>query len=383
MRRLFVLAVAAVACGDNALAPLLGPPQNFFYVLDVSGNPEEPAGVLWSWDPVESPDLQVYHVYSRPAGSDVYGLRAATTSTTFHDRGIPDLDYYVVSVDVNDTESGPSEIVTVDERLRLESPDWISSTSLNGALHVIWSDNPFTSEPSGFDKYHVYSASYSLDTGECGLDWAREGTTIAPEFLVGALPNGQARCLGVSAESIEGWESLWSPIRADTPRPDARNVIMWAHDVDPTQSGFRFFNDINNDGQAAPSELGIVTSGGSSEVDFRVDRDVSGDFWLAPVRLGTEVVQYGSQPVSDLTSIDIAPETDYATTPIQAVPRIGYVFQMSAGDAFARYGAIRVTHVGTEYVILDWSYQTDPGNPELSVGADVFTAGGDGIRVNR
>jgi hypothetical protein len=32
------------------------------------------------------------------------------------------------------------------------------------------------------------------------------------------------------------------------------------------------------------------------------------------------------------------------------------------------YGAIRVTAVGPNYIIFDWSYQTDPGNPELVPG---------------
>ena len=29
------------------------------------------------------------------------------------------------------------------------------------------------------------------------------------------------------------------------------------------------------------------------------------------------------------------------------------------------YGALRVTHVSKDYVIFDWAYQSDPGNPEL------------------
>ena len=39
--------------------------------------------------------------------------------------------------------------------------------------------------------------------------------------------------------------------------------------------------------------------------------------------------------------------------------------EMNGGDGYARYGAVRVTHVGKDYLILDWAFQTDPGNPEL------------------
>jgi hypothetical protein len=28
---------------------------------------------------------------------------------------------------------------------------------------------------------------------------------------------------------------------------------------------------------------------------------------------------------------------------------------------------VRVSHVGTTFLIMDWAFQTDPGNPELLV----------------
>ena len=126
------------------------------------------------------------------------------------------------------------------------------------------------STPDGFKQYRIYSASYSLDNNQCGTAWTLEGTTVSPEFLASALTNGVSRCFGVSAESIEGWESLWSDVIADTPRPDARNVLIFPFQADPTRSGFRF---------AGPLALGIVAAGNDPNVDFRVDRDVNGDLW--------------------------------------------------------------------------------------------------------
>ena len=49
------------------------------------------------------------------------------------------------------------------------------------------------------------------------------------------------------------------------------------------------------------------------------------------------------------------------------MPGFGYVFEMDGGDGFKRYGALRVTHVGQDFLIVDWAFQTDPGNPELLV----------------
>ncbi|MDH3290789.1 MAG: hypothetical protein OEO20_16240 [Gemmatimonadota bacterium] len=386
MRKLAVglaISLVVVACDKDPVGPLLPAPQNLFYELEPSGDPDLPLGILLFWDLNTDPNLDVYRVYSRAGANESFGLRGETTSPTFHDGGQPDLEYFVVAVDFNGIESAPSTSVIVDERLRLESPTVLLSTSLNGAIHLAWSDNAFQTTPSAFKQYRVYSATYSLDDDLCGASWGLEGTTVAPEFIAGALPNGAPRCFGVSAESIEGYESLWSPIRADTPRPDARNVVVTAMSFDVTRAGFRFWLDGNSDGQVGALELGIVADGNRTDIDFRVTRDVNGDFFLVPVRQNTVVAQYGTGPVDDLTSIDIAPETGYSPAAIQALSGYGYVFAMDAGDQFARFGALRVTHVGRDYIIFDWSYQTDPGNPELSVGAGFFTGGDGGVVVKR
>jgi hypothetical protein len=89
---------------------------------------------------------------------------------------------------------------------------------------------------------------------------------------------------------------------------------------------------------------------------------------------------YSDDPIEDLSSIDLAPclaSADpnqcgsYSSQRIEAWPGLGYVFEMQAGDEFLRYGAVRMTHVGSSFVILDWSFQTDPGNPELLQGSQL------------
>ncbi len=358
-----ILALTALGCSETVFVPVEAP-SNLIYQLEPSGEPTEPLGVLLRWDGVSLTNLSAYRVYSRPNTSTAFGLRGETTSLSFHDGGRPELEYFVVAVDLDGIESPSSNTVVVDERLRLDAPDWIATTTLSGAIHVAWADNAFTAAPTGFKQYRIYSASYSLDDPVC-RSWALEGTTIAPEFLVSSLPNGFPRCFGVSAESIEGWESLWSPLRADTPRPDARNVVVFASDVDLTKAGFRFFQDMNNDRIATSNELGIVTSGGRIDIDFRVVRDANDSLYLESIRAGTGVRTYTNGPIADLTAIDFAPASGYVKLTPPVRPRWGYVFEMDGGDQFARYGGLRLTHVGRDYVIFDWSYQTDPGNPEL------------------
>lgn len=156
---------------------------------------------------------------------------------------------------------------------------------------------------------------------------------MAPEFIAAALTNGSPRCFAVSAISIEGFESLWSPIHQDTPRPDARNVLLYARQQQDAGSGFRFWNDLNGNHAAEPGELGLVGLGSSPNVDFSVERGAGGALFLTPVRAGTEVTLYGNAPIADLTSIDAAPSANFGRGGLEALPGWGYVFQTDGAMA--------------------------------------------------
>ena len=196
------------------------------------------------------------------------------------------------------------------------------------------------------------------------------------------MSNGVPRCFGVSAVSREGYESLWSPLRQDTPRPDARNTLVYAYGANQVQSGFRFWEDVNSDGRAQSSELGLVQDGNRTDIDFWVYRDATdSSLWLVPEFSGTQMRLYSTTPLADLTSIDSASATGYSRNMIQAVPGYAYVFQIVEGTTL-RYGALRVTHVGRDYLIFDWSFQTDPGNPELQIRAGQSTAMATGTGVS-
>lgn len=261
-------------------------------------------------------------------------------------------------------------------------PADLTSTTLDRAIALSWSDNAFTADPASFESYAIYSTSYDFDNDVCGNTWALEGTTVAPEFVVAALTNGVSRCFAVTARSVEGAESARSQARADTPRPDSRNVALNVLPSQDVGSGFRFWDDLNGDQQAQESELGLIRAGTALDIDFAVERDGAGSVFLTPMRAGTGVEFYDEIPVGDLTSVDFAaciPDSSpdgcapYATSPIEASPGFGYVFEMDGGDGFVRYGAVRVTHVGPTLVILDWAFQTDRGNPELLAGKKTAT----------
>ena len=369
--------LTVVACRSALVEPGgTGPstPANLTYQLEPSGDPNRPLGILLIWDDVTDANLANYRIYSRASTSGSFDLRGETTSNTFHDNGVPRLQYMVTAVDASGVESGSSNVITVDERLQLAAPAWLNSISLNGAIHLEWDDTSYLAAPTRFKWYRIYRTDYNLDTGLCGTSWLLEGTTVAPEFLASALSNGVPRCFGVSAVSREGYESLWSPLRQDTPRPDARNTLVFAYDANQSQSGFRFWQDVNSDGVAQASELGLVQNGNLTSIDFWVYRDpTDSTLWLVPEFSGTQIRLYSNSPVADLTSIDFAPASGYSRSMIQAVPGYAYVFQIVEGSTL-RYGALRVTHVGRNYLIFDWSFQTDVGNPELVVRGGLSTA---------
>jgi hypothetical protein len=354
------------ACSPEFLGPdgFVDPPAHLRYQVEASGTPGSPAGVLLLWD--DDLDAASFRIYSRGGLSGSFDYRAETSSPSFHEQGIPQAQYYVTAVASDGSESEGSNVVTIDSHLALERPTSLSSISVNGGIYLYWSDNAATSEPTGFRNYRVYSADYDLDANRCDEPWRLEGTTVAPEFQAGALANGVPMCFAVSAISVEGFESLWSPSRADTPRDDARNIIVTARQVTDATAGFRFWRDQNADGNVQTPELGQVLSGSSSLADFSVERDGSGRMYLTPVRTGTLLTVYGNAPIGDLTDIDAAPLTGFARTAREALVGWGYVFQMDGGDGFLRFGGLRVTHVGQNVIIFDWSFQRDRGNPELT-----------------
>ena len=113
----------------------------------------------------------------------------------------------------------------------LDAPATLTSISLDGAVHLAWSDNAYDNAPeNAFLEYRVYSTAYSLDDDLCNETWDLEGSTVfGTEFLAGGLTNGSPMCFSVVAVSTTGDESDFSPARADTPRPDARNILIFAY----------------------------------------------------------------------------------------------------------------------------------------------------------
>ena len=331
-------------------------PSHLTYQLIPSGDPAAPLGVLLSWEPPASGRAITFDVFSRSASQGTWGRRATTTSPSFHDAGVPQTQYYVLALDGQGNTLGQTEIVTITASSPLPAPAGLTSISLNGAIHLRWLSNAVDANPTQFDHYRVYSAVYDAISARCE-DWALEGSTVSDAFLVSNLSNGVTRCFATSAVTRNGQESVWSTIRQDTPRFDARNVLVYARDARVESAGFTFYDE-------TARSYGVVTSANRVGLDFTVERHADGTLWFNPARTDVLMATYGTAPIPDLTSIDRAAGSTLGSVTIEAVPGFGYVFRTRKADG-QHYGAVRVAFVTPTYVVFDWAYQSSTGNPEL------------------
>ena len=360
-RGLLLLMLSVSACETGLFEPdNPDAPTDLFYQLIPSGDPGLPLGILLQWTPPRSGRAVSYDVYARSDTRDDFLLRATTTSPSFHDAGVPQLDYFVQALDQDGQELGQSDVVTVDERNRLPAPTTLVSVSLNGGIQLSWDPNAYEAAPQLFDLYRVYSAPYDLARGCDESGWSLEGTTVSDGFVVRNLTNGVTLCFAVSTISRDGHESVWSGIREDTPRYDARSVVLDASDTRRGSSGFVFMS-------GASGAFGTVVADTNPAADVVLERRTDGQLWLRASRGDVRVAPYGIAPVSELTSIDRAPTTGYGDA-ARMLAGYGYVIRVQYADGL-HFAAVRVVHVATDFVLFDFAFQGQVGSGELARAA--------------
>jgi hypothetical protein len=362
MKRLALVVLAGlVACVAAGTTTPIDPaaPTNLSFQLTPSGDPNAPLGILLTWVGPSNGRAVTFDIYGLSAATG-WIRRATTTSLSFHDAGIPQSQYYVAAIDDQGAEMGRSAIVIVDLSNRLPAPLGLTSITLNGAIQLGWSDNALQAGGSTFDHYRVYSSGYSSAQSACILPWYFEGSTVSDAFLVGNLTNGTSRCFAVSAISVDGHESIWSNARLDTPRLDARSVLVYVAEARSDSAAFVFSDQL-------AKRFGIVSATTRADADFILNRLSDGTVWMTPARSGSTVSVYATTTLPDLTSIDRAPISGYQATAIQTLPSMGCVFRLDEADG-THYGALRVQYVAKDFVVFDWAYQTAVGNVELSAG---------------
>jgi hypothetical protein len=327
--------------------------------------------VTVSWELPADWDGDVFRVYAKRSTDTRYTLVAEVTSCaagfcSYTDRNVQagrSYDYYVATVSARsgvETASNDAVRVQVPDAVAPPVPGGVGVVALDHANYVRWDRG--SRSASDFSFYRLYLREAS---GAASL----LGETDSEGFLDLLAQNGLTYSYFVAAVDDQGHESAGSAVVKGTPRPDYAGEWVYDHFARPASSGFRF----RTSDQDNP-----VVSGTDPARHFRMETDADG-WWLVPGPNAEVYPQTWSTtslkcgPASDHDCVDVsrAPTTGYVRDDLELIPQNTYVLRVRGDDGQTRYGAVRVTLLGTDQaglalMIFDWAYQLQPGSPELA-----------------
>lgn len=274
--------------------------------------------------------------------------------------------YYVAAFDPDtglESSSARAVEVYVPDPIPPAVPEAVVAVALDNSAYIRW-DNE-AAEEADFSVYRVYLADAD---GDVFL-----GETDSPGFIDMLAENGQTLTYYVTSVDDQGHESDGGRLASCTPRPDYTGEVIYTYGDRPELSGFQFPEAEHHE---------AVMSGDSGDRHFRIESDSDG-LWIVPgarVRIHPEVrwtssLKCGPGADVDCTSWETAPMSGYTSGRMSLEAGYAYMFRVPGADGEVRFGAIRASingydQDGSEVVVFDWAYQTQPGNPRMN------TAGG-------
>ncbi|MBN1756165.1 hypothetical protein JW877_08145 [bacterium] len=213
----------------------------------------------------------------------------------------------------------------------------VHSITRDGAVSLYW--NPLnTCDLAGYRVYRGFAASGYYDL---------IGETRSACFMDRQVANGETYYYAISSYDWDGNESeLSADLVYDTPRPEGYGVILWNHSEYPYDSGYDFSEYRVREWDYPSTDVYLVYN--------------SGAFFLYPGNSMTDILDYGY--VSTLDEVDWAPEDGWHSSPALLVAGHAYCV-WTCDNHFAKIRLNLASY--PQYVIFDWAYQTDTGNPEL------------------
>ena len=198
-------------------------------------------------------------------------------------------------------------------------------------------------------------AGYKVYAGPCasgpGCPYDLVGVTGGTSLRVGGLANGTTRYFAVAAYDRAGNESVLSREDVfDTPRPAGFGLALASYTASPATSGYDFsaYTVLPYDHQNADMFLGY---NGSVYQMFAAFDDV--------------LIQDAGYTRS-LDEVDFAPTAGWSRDgTVELIEGHSYVVWMTLDNHFAKFRVISLAPAPPRAVI-DWAYQTAPGNRELT-----------------
>jgi len=272
-------------------------------------------------------------------------------------------DYFVSALDPDtgvETDSDLTVRVSVPSFSPPPVPTDLEVVALDANNYIRWNDDARSA--SDFAAYRIYLRS------DGGATLTLLGHSDSPGFLDALAENGVTSSYAVSSVDLYGHESGTSGSAEGTPRPDFKGELVYSFIDEPDSSGFRF---------SESDQLDPIVPGGSLTRHFRLETDASG-WWLVPGPLAdvfpqgalTTGLKCGVAADAQCQDWTIAPLSGYSHADIAVEPEFTYMWRVVEADGVARYGALRVTLLGTDQfgaglMIFDWAYQFQGGNPQL------------------
>jgi hypothetical protein len=244
-----------------------------------------------------------------------------------------------------------------------EVPRGLASVTGDEAVTLHWLANT----ESDLAGYRIYRST------EPRGDYHRIGV-VGPEteqYVDRRVENGVTYDYAISAFDWGGNESELSRESVyDTPRPAGRDLVLSNGHVDPQDAGYDF------------SAYRLVELHDPEADIYYWQTDETGAWMVATERTPdayTDIQDAGFLP---LDAVDFAPTQGWSSTG-EVLLTVGHSYVVWTWDNhFAKF---RVVEIGPGQVVLDWAYQIDRGNRELSASvppARTHVPGG-GLRIHR
>ncbi|HYQ95528.1 MAG TPA: hypothetical protein VER38_00785 [Candidatus Eisenbacteria bacterium] len=215
--------------------------------------------------------------------------------------------------------------------------DGVYSVTGDGEVTVYWRAN----QESDIDYYKVYRNTAATGT------FTLVGSTPQTSFVDNTVTNGNTYFYAVSAVDLAGQESAELSYENvfDTPRPEGFAVSLTNTFTTDATSGWDF------SAQVRRSMLDPLTD---------IDYGAQNGHFLVSVPTDTRIQDAGYVALRD---VDFAPPTGWsADGQVEAI--VGHSYIVLTRDN--HYAKFEVRSRDTTAMVMDWAYQIDPNNPELT-----------------
>ncbi len=232
--------------------------------------------------------------------------------------------------------------VYVDEDNPPPVPQGVTSVTADEEVHIYWL--PIDDVVGDFDTYVVYRSDYHPDTGYWEI-----GTTDETYFVDDSVNNGWTYYYAVSSVDYDGNLSDLSYEEVfDTPRPEGYDVQLNDSATAPGSAGWDFSSD-------------RVVDYRSIACDFYLEYNAGDDaFYFNVTDIAILIQDMGH--TANLDDVSYSPAHGWSQNGwCEVILAHTYVFRTYDNH----YAKVRVTSIGSDYILFDWAYQIDEGNREL------------------